>query len=123
MKIKTKMRGTVLMVFLLTLTSAVSVYTLLNGMTFDGRVVNYSGIVRGATQRLVKLETSGKPMDDLMQKLDKIIDGLITGSAELQLPAASDSSYIDTMNDVKKSWGELKTVLIKARTDAALRTL
>ncbi|MBF0466256.1 MAG: bacteriohemerythrin [Nitrospirae bacterium] len=121
MKIKTKMRGTVFVVFLLTLVSAVSVYALLDKLAFDGRVVNYSGIVRGATQRLVKLEVSGKPMDDLIQQLDKIIDGLISGSTELQLPAVSDIGYIENMTEVRKSWGELKSAILKGRTDPASR--
>lgn len=32
------------------------------------RVVNYAGLVRGGTQRMVKLEISGAPQDKILQK-------------------------------------------------------
>ncbi|MEG0368125.1 MAG: GGDEF domain-containing protein, partial [Coprobacillus sp.] len=31
----------------------------------DAKVINYSGIVRGATQKLIKKELYGQPDDDL----------------------------------------------------------
>ena len=34
--------------------------------TGTARVVNYAGLVRGKTQRIVKLEISGTPEDDLL---------------------------------------------------------
>ncbi|MBN2654464.1 MAG: HAMP domain-containing protein [Nitrospirae bacterium] len=84
-------------------------------MKDDGRVVNYSGIVRGATQRLVKLEISGVQQDKLSAKLDSIIEGLINGSKELGLPTAKDAAYIASMKDVKASWEKLKKTVIEAR--------
>ena len=35
------------------------------------RVINYAGLVRGATQRLVKLEITGSRNDELVQYLDR----------------------------------------------------
>ena len=46
----------------------------------DARIVNYSGIVRGATQKLVKEEMSGQQDDALLLRLDQIIDNLRTWS-------------------------------------------
>ena len=40
------------------------------------RVINYAGLVRGATQREVKLEMSGCQNDELIQYLDDILSGL-----------------------------------------------
>lgn len=37
-----------------------------------GRLINYVGIVRGATQRLVKLELNNEPSDELITYLDDI---------------------------------------------------
>ncbi|MEG1932070.1 MAG: GGDEF-domain containing protein, partial [Pygmaiobacter sp.] len=37
-----------------------------------GALINYVGIVRGATQRLVKLELSGEVHDELRNELDDI---------------------------------------------------
>ena len=44
------------------------------------RVVNYAGLVRGATQRMVKLEISGNNADAIIATLDSYIDGIQNGS-------------------------------------------
>ena len=38
------------------------------------RVINYAGLVRGATQREVKLEITGYQNDELIQYLDDILN-------------------------------------------------
>lgn len=43
------------------------------------RVVNYAGIIRGATQREVKLEIAERPNDQLIEYLDEILNGLKFG--------------------------------------------
>ncbi len=45
------------------------------------RVVNYAGLVRGKTQRIVKLEISGTPEDDLLGDVASYIEGLRFGSS------------------------------------------
>lgn len=40
------------------------------------RVINYAGLVRGATQREVKLEITGNQNEELVQYLDDILSGL-----------------------------------------------
>lgn len=40
------------------------------------RVINYAGLVRGATQREIKLEISQNPNDDLITYLDDILSDL-----------------------------------------------
>ena len=89
----------------------------LGSSTKDSRVVNFTGIVRGATQRLVKLELSEKPNDKLVAKLDKIVNGLINGDEELGLPIAKDPAYLAKMQQVKTSWNQLKTTINQVRTD------
>ena len=55
-----------------------------------GQLINYVGIVRGATQRLVKLELSGEPGDELIGYLDGILDNLATGQGEYGLILPED---------------------------------
>jgi methyl-accepting chemotaxis protein len=74
----------------------------------DAKVINETGVVRGGTQRAIKLELSGKPDDQLISKLDKLIEGLINGSEELGLPKVKDSAYLANMDKLKTSWGEVK---------------
>lgn len=93
----------------LSLFSASFIIYKLNDMQDDGRVINYSGIVRGATQRLIKLEIHNKPTNELIEKLDKIVNGLINGDKDLKLPKAKDVDYLKAMNQLASAWEDLKT--------------
>ena len=50
-----------------------------NNIQGNARVINYAGIIRGATQREIKLEISGNKNDSLIRYLDSIFDGLMDG--------------------------------------------
>ena len=115
MKIGTSLKIMVVVLFAFSLLSTVTLFMQLGGMSDDGRVVNYAGIVRGATQRLVKLELAGKPLDELRGNLDKIIKGLTQGDADLQLPKASDSQFLSSMNEVSRAWEGLKQTISEFR--------
>ena len=71
-------------------------------------MINQTGVVRGATQRSIKLELAGQPNDKLIAKLDNLIEGLTNGSEELGLPKATDPSYLANMDRLKAAWGEIK---------------
>ena len=64
--------GLISLFLLLFLFSGVTIHTLLQSQT-NGRLINYVGIVRGASQRLIKLELSGQPDDDMIAYLDSIL--------------------------------------------------
>ncbi len=95
-------------------------YRNVRDMQFDARVVNHTGIVRGATQRLVKLELAGRPSDELVGKLDRLVAGLIRGDQGLGLPAARDPVYREKMLRVEKAWKDLKALLLRARSEPGL---
>jgi len=113
----------VLALCIFSISSTYMVFYQLDNMTSDGRVVNYSGIVRGATQRLVKLELAGKPSDELIAKLDKIIKGLISGDSDLNLPEATDAEYISKMQVVEKEWATLKQNIYESRDSGQAEAL
>jgi methyl-accepting chemotaxis protein len=121
MKISTSLKIIVFILSGFSLLSGLSVFFLLDRMSGDGRVVNYAGIVRGATQRLVKLEMSGKTADALSDKLDKIIRGLQAGDAELMLPQARDEVFRTRMREVEGSWVALKEKIRQARQNSGTR--
>ncbi len=79
------------------------------------RVVNYSGLVRGSTQRLTKLEDAGEPRDDLMEKIQSFIDGLQNGSEELNLVSLQDKAFQTKMVELNAYFQELKEELLKVR--------
>ncbi|MEN9567503.1 MAG: hypothetical protein RLZZ69_2699 [Cyanobacteriota bacterium] len=81
----------------------------LNSSEKDTRLINLSGVVRGGTQRAVKLELAQKNNPKLISQLDQTINALINGDKELKLEKATDPEYIAAMQEVQKHWNELKT--------------
>ena len=82
-----------------------------------GRVINQSGVVRGGTQRSVKLELSDNPNQDLINRLDNLIAGLINGSEELNLPQATDADYIAAMQAAQEQWNRVKDLIQQVRSN------
>ena len=115
MKISTQLRNTAIGMLVVGIGSLASVY--LSAMGSNSRVVNHAGIVRGATQRLVKLELADKESDALIQKIDGIVNGLINGDQELDLPAATDPGFLAKMQEVETDWGNLKNTINQFRQD------
>jgi methyl-accepting chemotaxis protein len=120
MKVNLLMKVILLLLFIFSLLGTLLIFSSLAGMTDDGRVVNYSGIVRGGTQRLIKLELSGKPSDEVIANLDKIIAGLSEGSKELNLTKVGDSKFISKLNEVNTKWKSLKDLIKNYRQDKAI---
>ncbi len=119
MKITTQLRGTAILLLIFAASNVASVY--INAIGNDSRVVNYAGIVRGATQRLIKLEISGKSSDPLIAKLDTIVNGLIKGDKGLNLPPATDRDFLAQMKEIETVWIELKSTIEKARQETKYR--
>ena len=95
---------------------------LLGSSTKDSRVVNYTGIVRGATQRLIKLELAAQnnqQNEEIVTQLDKIINGLINGDKELDLPKAKNPTYLAKMQEVEIAWAALKTTISQSRSSTS----
>ena len=55
---------------------------LVSGIQGTARVVNYAGLVRGETQRLVKMEIAGQAEDGMMESVESFINGLRFGDDE-----------------------------------------
>ncbi len=81
----------------------------------DARIINYSGIVRGATQKLVKEELNGIPDDDLILQLDNIIYSLQTGKGEYDLSKTSNKDYQQRLGELKSVWEDMKEEILQMR--------
>ena len=79
------------------------------------RVVNYAGLVRGKTQRIVKLEISGTPEDDLLGDVASYIEGLRFGSSELNLARLDDADFQTKMTALSGEFDDLKNEFILVR--------
>jgi diguanylate cyclase (GGDEF)-like protein len=83
-------------------------FYLVNIIQGTGRVINYAGIVRGASQRLVKLEISKQPDDELVEYLDDIIRDLHYGGGKYNVIKLKDDEYIIQLNSLIVQWENLK---------------
>lgn len=72
------------------------------------KVINYAGIVRGGTQRLVKLEIAKKPSDEIIEELDSIIRDLKEGGDRNQLTKLEDDEFHSRITNQELMWNELK---------------
>ena len=79
------------------------------------RVINYAGLIRGATQREIKLEIAGQGNDDLISYLDEIIDGLRDKSTKYNLVKLEDKEYLDDLETQREFWLQMKEEIYKAR--------
>ncbi|MBE9079380.1 chemotaxis protein [Romeria aff. gracilis LEGE 07310] len=120
MKITNQLRWTVAGLAAFAALTTVIEFLEVNRTVLDGSVINKSGIVRGATQRLVKLETNGTPSDELIGKLDGLVDGLINGNPELDLPRATDAKYLEKITLVNDAWQNLKQTIAAYRQNPAV---
>ena len=114
MRITTQLRATVTGILILGLGSVSVSFFTTSGQ--EGTVVNQAGIVRGASQRLSKLELADQSNDELIQRLDGVIKGLIEGDKELGLPAAS-GDFLADMRKVETQWKALRDTIYKVRRD------
>ena len=65
----------------------------INRLQGTARVINYAGLVRGATQREVKLEITGSQNDELIKYLDDILSGLKYQDGNPEFDSADSYMY------------------------------
>lgn len=87
----------------------------------NARVINYTGIIRGATQRLVKNELYDIEEDEEIHRLDQILTGLKTGESEFEIKALDDKLFQSRLSNLMVKWDELKVIITAARADARIK--
>lgn len=92
-----------------------SIMSLVGKIQGTARVVNYAGLVRGKTQRIVKLEDAGQPEDEMIDSVASYISGLRYGSTELNLIRLEDSAFQDKMAELDSYFAELENELLRVR--------
>ena len=109
--------GTLIQSLLIIILGILTVLLIMNVNSIQGnaRVINYAGIVRGATQRLVKLEMVDQPNKDLEKQLDDIIVGLKDGDYDLDLVRLNDDNYQKKLTKQSNYWNNLKVVIEEVR--------
>ena len=98
------------------------IMSLVSRIQGTARVVNYAGLVRGKTQRIIKLENAGQPQDGMIADIDAFIEGLRYGSRELDLVRLNDTDFQNKMTDLAGQFEELKKEIQKVREQGYERT-
>lgn len=106
---------TVLTVFLIFL--FFDIMSLVADIQGTARVVNYAGLVRGTTQRIVKLEDAQQQQDRLIDAVDSYINGLRYGSEELNLVRLDDDAFQSKMEELNVYYATLTAEIAKVRKD------
>lgn len=84
------------------------------------RVINYAGIVRGATQRLVKLEITNNPNDKLNYYVGDVLKELQTDDTlKYDLIKLDDEAYLKKLNELSAYWLTLKEEIYKIRSGSS----
>lgn len=98
------------------------IFTLYQNMGLS-RTINYTGILRGATQRLVKEEMLGHPDDALLEKLDGILINLKTGEGTYDLTKSKSKEYLEQLSKLETQWEKIKLEITNVRQGAPADTL
>lgn len=91
----------------------------IHGLQDNARIINYAGVVRGATQRLIKQELNGEPNDALIAQLDGILTELSTGHGDNGLSRLKDDSFQGLITQMREKWEALKVEIQLVRQGAA----
>jgi diguanylate cyclase (GGDEF)-like protein len=115
-EIKKEYAAIVVMIILFVFVSFLSLSSILR-LYGNARVVNYVGIVRGATQKLVKEELMGHPDDALITRLDSIVTELRTDDQTNQhdLIVLPDWDFLNHLQRVQEHWDRLKNQILDVR--------
>lgn len=89
--------------------------SLVSGIQGTARVVNYAGLVRGKTQRMVKMENAGRPQDGMLADVESFINGLRYGSDELNLVKLDDKAFQNKMEELDEYFQSLKQEVMLVR--------
>ena len=79
------------------------------------RVINYAGLVRGATQRAVKLEVISNSDDELIEYLDDVLADLKYEDGKYNLVSLRDTDYQKKLDIQIDYWGKLKNEINNIR--------
>lgn len=74
----------------------------------SARVVNYAGLVRGTTQRMVKMEIAGERQDEMSREIESYIHGLREGDDSLSLVRIPDADFQQKMKELNGYYLQVK---------------
>lgn len=104
----------VILTIALLVSSFISLFYIHN-LQGNARVINYAGVVRGATQRLVKQELNHSPNDALMNQIESILKELQTGNGDHGISRMESDDFQDLIVQMQTDWELLKDDIYRVR--------
>ncbi len=95
----------------------------IQGLQGNARVINYAGLVRGATQRLVKQELHHVQNDALAERIDGIIKELLTGKGKNGLIVLPSPEFQSLILQMQQQWILLRQEIEQVRQGASPQSL
>ncbi|MBS1483323.1 MAG: diguanylate cyclase, partial [Clostridium sp.] len=80
----------------------------IHGLQGNARIINYTGVVMGATQRLIKQEMNGQHNDALIARLDGILNELATGQGDNGILRLENDAFQELIAQMQDQWEEIK---------------
>lgn len=115
-------------IFPIILTAALLVSSLvslffIHNLQGNAKVINYAGVVRGATQRLIKQELNHSPNDALIGQIEGILEELQTGHGEHGLTRLDSEEFQELIVRMRDDWEQLKEEIYLVRAGGDTDTL
>lgn len=116
-KISKITRGLMMLLTVILIALFLTIMVLVSKIQGTARVVNYAGLVRGKTQRIIKLEDAKEPQDEMIESVSSFIEGLRYGSDKLNLVRLDDNAFQNKMKELDEYFQELKEEILKVRKE------
>lgn len=71
-------------------------------------IINDAGVVRGGTQRAVKLELAGMPNQDIVQRVDSLLASLHSGEEGRIFQSGTTVQLTDDLDAIQRQWDLIK---------------
>lgn len=113
-----KSKTSIIIVFFLILSLIITnLYTFnyIDEINGDAHAVNYTGIIRGGTQRLVKLEIMGVKKDSIVVEIENIMRDIRYGEEKNSSIYHHDSEYHEKINQLNDIWYKIQDEILKVR--------
>ena len=111
------------LVLLVVLTVSVLSAKSMSDISNYGKLINYVGIVRGASQRVVKLETNGQPDNGLIVYVTEILEELQSGEGKYGLQRTGYEVFNKELTALSREWDAIKDEINRVRDGADESTL
>lgn len=82
------------------------------------KLINYVGIVRGVSQRVVKLETNGEPDEELVEYVSEILDELVSGEGKYDLKRTRNEKFNRELGLLHNEWQTMRDEINRVRDGA-----